>query len=226
MTLVIAHRGASADAPENSLAAFRLAVEQGADGIECDLRVSGDGLVVLNHDDTLARTHGVPLRVGETPAAVLAEHGVPTLAAMLALMREEGRGLGLLLHLELKEAVPPALLAEAIGPDTDGVVFSSFHAAIIEYTRAALPHIPCAWLSVRGGAAAIREARRLGCTALHTWHRAVTPRYCAQAAEAGLPLRVWTLDDPRRARLLAARGVETIITNRPAFIRAALAGTG
>lgn len=222
MTLVIAHQGASADAPENSLAAFRLALAQGADGIECDLRVSGDGAVVLSHDDTLARTHGVPLRVGETPAAMLATHGVPTLAELLALV--QGRGLHL--NLELKEAVPPALLAEAIGPNTDGVVFSSFYAAIVEQTRAALPQIPCGWLSMRGGAAAIREARRLGCAALHTWHRAATPRYCAQVAEAGLPLRVWTLDDPRRARLLAARGVSAIITNRPAYIRAALSEAG
>lgn len=218
MTLVIAHRGASADAPENSLAAFRLAIEQGADGIECDLRVSGDGVIVLSHDDTLARTHRVPLRVGETPAATLAAHGVPALAELLALVR----GRGLLLNLELKEVVPPALLAEVIGSDTAGVVFSSFGAEIVAQTRAALPQIPCAWLSVRGGAATIREARRLGCMALHTWHRAATPRYCAQAAEANLPLRVWTLDDPRRACLLAARGVAAIITNRPAFIRAAL----
>ena len=218
MALVIAHRGASADAPENSLAAFRLALEQGADGIECDLRVSGDGAVVVNHDDTLTRTHRVALRVGETPTTTLAAYGVPTLTEVLALVR----GRGLFLNLELKEAVPPTLLAEAIGSDTDGIVFSSFHAAIVGQIRAAFPHIPCGWLSVRGGAGAIREARRLGCDALHLWHRAATPRACAYAAEAELPLRVWTLDDPRRARLLAARGVAAIITNRPAYIRAAL----
>lgn len=220
MPLVIAHRGASADAPENSLAAFRLAVAQGADGVETDLRVSGDGAIVLSHDDTLTRTHGVSLRVNDTPAATLASHGVPTLMAMLPLVR----GRGLLINFELKEMVPPALLADTIGPDVDGIVFSSFHAEIAAQTRAALPHIPFAWLSVRGGAAAIREARRLGCVALHTWHRAATPRYCEQAAEAGLPLRVWTLDDPRRARTLAARDVAAIITNTPAHIKAAVSG--
>src|SRR3954466_14251989 len=77
--LLIAHRGASADAPENTLAAFRLAIEQRADGLECDLRMSKDGAIVISHDDSLERTHGVKRRVCEATAAELARYDVPTL---------------------------------------------------------------------------------------------------------------------------------------------------
>src|SRR4051794_14509588 len=78
--LLIAHRGASVDAPENTLAAFRLAIEQGADGLECDLRMSKDGVIVISHDDTLERTHDVDHRICDLTAAELAEYDVPTLA--------------------------------------------------------------------------------------------------------------------------------------------------
>lgn len=67
--LLIAHRGASHDAPENTLAAFRLAIAQRADGLECDLRMSKDGVVVISHDGSLERTHGDPRHLCELTAA-------------------------------------------------------------------------------------------------------------------------------------------------------------
>lgn len=213
--LLIAHRGASADAPENTLAAFRLAIEQCADGLECDIRTSADGVPVVNHDDSLERTHNLPIRVAKATAAELARHDVPTLVETLAAVRGKFR----LINLELKEAVPPGALAAAIGPESDGIVLSSFDTDVIRATRAALPHLPFWLLTNQGTNVAIAQAKELGCVGIHVWHRTATPRFIAHAGRAGFPVYVWTLDDLRRAGILAGRGVAGITTNAPGKLR-------
>jgi len=215
---IIAHRGANTDAPENSLAAFRLAVAQGADGIECDLRLSADGVIILSHDDVLTRSRGIAIKTNETTAADLAAHDVPTLATMLAAIR----GHVSIINLELKEAVPSDLLAAAIGPERDGIILSCFDTRIVAQMRAPLPQLPFWYLSRTGTAETVRDAVRLGCVAMYTQHEAATPHYCTLAASAGLPVYVWTLNDPDRARLLASQGVAGITTDTPARIKAAV----
>ncbi len=214
--LIIAHRGASADAPENTLAAFRLAIVQGADGLECDLRMSADGVIVISHDDTLARMHDRPLRIGDATAAELAACTVPTLADTLTTVR----GKLTLINLELKESIPPDILAATIGADRDGIILSSFDTEIIKATRTALPELPFWLLTIQGTNTAIAEARRLGCVGIHVWHRTATPRFIAHAGRAGFPVYVWTLDDVRRAGILAGRGIAGITTNAPGQLRA------
>src|SRR5262249_54366745 len=85
--LLIAHRGASTDAPEKPLLAFRRASGRGADGLECDLRMTKDGVIVICHDDSPNRTHDAKLRINEATAAELARYNVPTLAETLATVR-------------------------------------------------------------------------------------------------------------------------------------------
>jgi glycerophosphoryl diester phosphodiesterase len=213
--LLIAHRGASADAPENTLAAFRLAIEQGADGLECDLRMSADSVVVISHDDSLKRTHTQPTRIADATAATLAAANIPTLVETLATVR----GKLPLINLELKEPIPPGALVAAIGPNIDGIVLSSFDTAIIKATRDALPHLPFWLLTMHGTNVAIAQAQELGCVGIHVWHRAATPRFIAHAGRAGFPVYVWTLDDLRRAGILAGRGVAGITTNAPGKLR-------
>ena len=217
--LIIAHRGASTDAPENTLAAFRLAIAQGADGLECDLRMSVDGVIVISHDDSLARTHDRPLRIAEATAAELAARNVPTLADTLATVRGKLSPI----NLELKEPIPPSTLAATIGAARDGLVLSSFDTEIIKATRAALPELPFWLLTVHGTNVAITEAQDLGCVGINVWHRTATPRFIAHAGRAGFPVYVWTLDDPRRAGILAGRGVVGITTNVPGQLRALFA---
>ncbi len=213
--LIIAHRGASADAPENTLAAFRLAIAQGADGLECDLRMSADGVIVISHDDSLRRTHEHPVCIAEATTAELAGYGVPTLAETLATVR----GKLPLINLELKEPIPPDTLAATIGADVDGIILSSFDIEIIRATRDALPQLPF-WLLTRHGTnVAIAQAQELGCIGIHVWHRAATPRFIAHSGRAGFPVYVWTLDDLRRADILAGRGVAGITTNTPGQLR-------
>lgn len=213
--LIIAHRGASADAPENTLAAFRLAIAQGADGLECDLRMSADGVIVISHDDALARTHDRPLRIGDATAAELAACNVPTLADTLATVR----GKLALINLELKESIPPDILIATIGADKDGIVLSCFDTEIIKETRAALPELPFWFLTHHGTNIAIAEAQTLGCVGINVWHRTATPRFIAHAGRAGFPVYVWTLDDLRRAGILAGRGIAGITTNAPGQLR-------
>ncbi len=213
--LIIAHRGASADAPENTLAAFRLAIAQGADGLECDLRMSADGMIVISHDDVLQRTHGHPVRIAETTAAALAAFDVPTLAETLATVR----GKLPLINFELKEPIPPETLAATIGARTDDIILSSFDTEIIQATRAALPQLPFWLLTRQGTNVAIADAQRLGCVGINVWHQAATPRFVAHAGRAGFPVSVWTLDDLRRAGILAGRGIAGITTNAPGKLR-------
>jgi len=212
---LIAHRGASADAPENTLTAFRLAIAQGADGLECDLRMSADGVIVISHDDSLKRTHEQPVCIAEMTAAQLATFAVPTLAETLATVR----GKLPLSNLELKEPIPPDILAATIGTQTDGIILSSFDTDIIKAIRAALPQLPF-WLLTRHGTnVAIAEAQRLGCVGINVWHQSATPRFIAHAGRAGLSVSVWTLDDLRRAGILAGRGIAGITTNAPGKLR-------
>lgn len=219
--MIIAHRGASADARENTIAAFRLAIAQGADGLECDLRMSADGQIVISHDDSLNRTHGLPIRIAEATAAELAVYDVPTLAETLATVR----GHLPLINLELKEPIVPETLDATIGAEADGIVLSSFDTRIIADTRAALPRLPFWLLTLQGTNTAIAEARELGCVGIHVWHRTATPRFIAHAGRAGFPVYVWTLDDLRRAGILAGRGIAGITTNAPGRMRALFTGT-
>jgi glycerophosphoryl diester phosphodiesterase len=214
--LLIAHRGASADAPENTLAAFRLAIEQRADGLECDLRLSRDGVIVINHDETLERTHGISRRVCQMTAAELAHYDVPTLAETLAVVRG---GLAPI-NLELKEPIPPDTLADAIGTEAGAIILSSFETQIIADTRAALTDLPFWLLTMQGTNSAITHAQELGCIGIHVWHHTATPRFIAHAQRAGLPVYIWTLDDTRRAGILAGRGIAGITTNAPGRMRA------
>jgi glycerophosphoryl diester phosphodiesterase len=214
--LLIAHRGASIDAPENTLAAFRLAIEQRADGLECDLRMSKDGVIVICHDDSLKRTHGIKLAINEATATVLARYDVPTLAETLATVR----GKLAPINLELKEPIPPQTLADAIGADSEGIILSSFEQQIIAETRAALPHLPFWLLTLQGTNTVIADAAALGCVGIHVWHRTATPRFIAHAMRAGFPVYIWTLDDTRRAGILAGRGIAGITTNVPGQMRA------
>jgi glycerophosphoryl diester phosphodiesterase len=213
--LIIAHRGASEDAPENTLAAFRLAIAQGADGLECDLRMSADNQIVISHDDTLKRTHNRAIRIAGAAAAELAGFDVPTLAETLATVR----GKLSVINLELKEPIPPDVLDATIGTEREGIVLSSFDTEIIEATRIALPHLPFWLLTMQGTNVAIAQAQELGCVGIHVWHRTATPRFIAHAARAGFPVYIWTLDDLRRAGILAGRGVAGITTNAPGRLR-------
>lgn len=238
---IIAHRGASHDAPENTLAAVRLGWEQGADGVEIDAHLTRDGEVVAIHDPTLLRTTG---RDANVDALTLAEIGgldagvwkgaawrgerVPALRDVLAAVPAGKR-----LFIELKEA--PGLvraLRQVIGQgpvEQERIVLISFDGPALSQARQALPKCRTLFLADTPAGepgnlpALIRycHAERFDGLDVSTgWPISAAMVGCLHAAK--LDLHVWTVNDPARARQLVEAGVDSITTDRPAWLRSQL----
>lgn len=220
--LRIAHRGASSEAPENTLAAIRRAIDLGAPWVEVDVQACADGLVVI-HDETLQRTTNGHGPVADQPLAALraldAGNGerIPLPREVLDLCR--GR-CGV--NLELKgPGVAPRLLPllrEALAGDwqTGALLCSSFDWAQLEWLRAALPGLPLGVLcedvnpAVLAVAGAI-GARTIGCALAHADAAAVRAAHAA-----GCALWVYTVNDPLDLARLATLGVDAVFSDSPA----------
>jgi glycerophosphoryl diester phosphodiesterase len=224
-----AHRGASAEAPENTLAAFRRAIEVGADGIELDVHLCADGVPVVIHDETLERTTNGGGPVARTPLEVLREldagawfapefsgESLPTLEATLQLLA--GR---LRLNLEVKEARAGLAVLELLRqfPRAD-VVISSFDQGLLARLRRVAPELPLAVLLDAGNwQRAVARAVSLRACAFHPHADLVDRPLLAACRRHQLPVYAWTVDDPSRARSLARIGIAGLFTNNPAGLR-------
>lgn len=236
--LLLAHRGASADAPENTLDAFAEAVRQGADGVELDAMVCGSGEVVVCHDEKLDRLAGLPWDVRTTAWWKLqrADVGTPLgfRPARIPLLEEvlELLPSHFLINIELKcdhfqdgglarkvaELVTRRGLAER-------VVVSSFNPMCLFRLAAAEPSLRRGFLidpDKPWGPQAYVLSPLVSSHSVHPFHEACTPERMEQWTAAGLRVAVWTVDDPERARELEALGVSYLITNRPGAMRRAL----
>lgn len=215
---VIAHRGASMDAPEHTFAAFDLALEQGADALELDLRATADGHVVVLHDPTLARTHGDPRAIARVRLADLpAGRAVLTLAEVLE--RYAG-AVRLLLELKPGGASVEAVVRQVAG--TAGVVLQSFDRAAL---RRAARHAPgLAFAPLFTGRPTPRQLDRAerGAEGVGVPHGLVDPALVGAVHRRGLRLRAYTVNEPAELLRLAALGVDGLITDAPARARAAL----
>ena len=241
---IIAHRGASADAPENTLAAFNLAWEQGADAIECDVQLSKDNVLMVIHDDDTRRTTGnrgkVSLQTSQALNSMDAgrwKHArwdgetLPTLAAVLASVPEGKR-----IFVEIKagsEALDPLVSSlESSSLAASQTLLISFDAVLIEALRRRLPDRPAGWIVDRPWKAprfekVIQRAQAAGIPNLCfsvAWP--LTASMVNTLHEAGLGVYIWTVDDPRTASLLIEAGVNGIITNVPGRLIAAWTKSG
>ena len=222
---VIAHRGASGRFPENTLLAFRKALEQRANAIELDVRLTKDGIPVVIHDPTVDRTTDGTGMLGDMTLVAIRElnagcgESIPTLAAVFEATQ------GTPLMVEIKEtkagqAVVDAIRAAAAG---DRVIVGSFESAPLGAVRAA---------GIRT-LASRREARRFWLATRLGWAppgdryeafslpeyrgriRVVDSRFVRLAKQKGRPVHVWTVDDVETARRLRSLGVAGILTNYP-----------
>lgn len=224
-----AHRGASAEAPENTLAAFSRAVEVGADGVEFDVHLSADGVPVVLHDDTLERTtdgagpvarwtaDGLgELDAGSWFAPEFAGEQLPTLEATLTLLAGRVR-----LNLEVKDRRAGLAVIELLERFPGGdVVVSSFDVELLTGLRCAAPDLPLAVLLDDGNwRRALARAESLRACALHPRADLVSRPLLAACRRLQLPVIPWTVDDPSLARSLARAGVAGIFTNDPAGLR-------
>jgi glycerophosphoryl diester phosphodiesterase len=240
--LVLGHRGAAADAPENTLASFRLALEQGADGVELDVWRCATGEVVVFHDEDAHRIAGSPLRIRDAPLAALrvldagawkgerfAGERVPLLAEVLealprALVNVELKGRGR----DVRVAAAAAAVIRGAGAAGRTVV-SSFDFGLLAAFRAAAPEVPVGLLFEGGRPWRLRTAlavRLLRPAAVHPDLRLATAERVARWRRRGLSVNVWTVDAPEEARRLAGLGVSALITNAPGRTLAALGAPG
>src|SRR5579862_1855805 len=229
--LVFAHRGGAALAPENTMAAFDNAVALGVDGLELDVRLARDGVVVVHHDATLDRTTRLTGPLSARAARELGAAGVPALADVLARHRD------VRVIVELKEntrdlaraAVDVIVAAGAV----DRVCVGSFGRRALRAVRAMAPSIAtsaareevrwalyrswCRWpRGMAPGAeyGGYQVPERAGTT------RVVSPRFVADAHRAGLAVQVWTVNTEADARRLLGWGVDALITDRPDIMMA------
>ena len=224
------HRGASALEVENSLAAFRRARADGADGVELDVRLTADGQVVVFHDDDLRRLAGRPERVDRLPLAALREvrargEPIPTLDEAL----EELAGLTVNVELKAGDRLPPRGLVAAAARvirrhRADDVIVSSFNPLALLELRALAPSLATGLLFHQDQARPLREgwARHLlRVRAVHPEHVLVDEEAVARWRREKLAIHVWTVDAPAELARMAALGVDAVITNHPAAARRA-----
>lgn len=244
---MIAHRGDSANAPENTLAAFQMAIDAGAEGVEFDVQLSKDGVPVVIHDYDLKRTGSRPEKISESTSEQLsrtdvgswfnrkfpklertafAGESVPTLVQVLNLLKNfDG-----LIYIELKTESDDfrdlvAAVCDVIrdSPLLPQMIVKSFKLGTIPLVRHLLPTVQTAALFapeimifLRRREHVIALAREFGARQISVHYSLVTPKLCSLTAAAGMPLTVWTVDDPK---WLAGRKnceIRALITNDPA----------
>lgn len=244
---IIAHRGASADAPENTLAAIQLAWQQGADAAEIDVQLTADGQLVAIHDETTLRTGGVDwevkgrtlaelktLEVGSWKSPQFNREPIPTLAEVLDIIP-----VGKRLFIEVKceaDAIPElirVLSAAKLARQQTVLIGLDFDTIIA--VKAALPDRLAFWVTeqfVTGEANSslrpttsdlIQHALAAGLNGLDINDRA--ERQCGDIAlirQAGLRTCIWTVNSVERARWLRDEGIESITTDVPAKLIAGL----
>jgi glycerophosphoryl diester phosphodiesterase len=231
---IIAHRGASAYAPENTLAAFRLAVEQRADGIELDVHLSADGEVVVTHDANLGRTtNGTgsvyvksltelkQLDAGSWFGAQFVGERLPTLSEVFELVGDQ-----LFVNVELKG---PGLFRSALPAQTveivrqyrfdHRVIFSSFNPWLLRQTARLMPEAKLSLLLPPGSIASwVRLLSKPVVTpwAYHPHYLTITRSFCERASQEDRPVLAYTVNHPEEISRLCALGIYGIITDDPA----------
>lgn len=219
--LIIGHRGASAVAPENTIAAFEAAIAAGADGIEFDVRLASDGVPVVIHDETLYRTHHVRQRVADSLVSQLNEFDVPSLAQVFELFSSNN----LLLYLEMKGK--ETQLAEECCRLVDQyrlkerVIIECFEHSALQTIKSIDPTFRTAALFQPPASFIVKRALAIEANEIALHHRLTNKRTVERARLADLNVVTWTVDDPAWIKRAKELGIHALITNDPAALIAA-----
>lgn len=233
--LNVAHRGASGTAPENTIAAFRLALEFGADLLELDVHRTRDDELVVIHDATVDRT-AMGNYTGRVDSLTLEQiktldagvhkgltwtgEKVPTLEE--ALLSTEGRGLFFVegkvngIEKDIVDVIQKTRMEH-------NVVYQSFNSESVKNFRKLLPHVPAALLfrdpniedDVIRGATVVAEAQKADAAIVAINYKAVTPDFVRYVKARGLSVWVWTVNNPNDMVRMIEAGVDAILTNYP-----------
>jgi glycerophosphoryl diester phosphodiesterase len=232
--LLLGHRGARHAAPENTFAAFDLALQEGADGVELDVRLNASGDVIVCHDLTLERvTEGRDRRAlhelstRDCNAVRLAQgECLPQLVDVLDWADRHGACLNVEIKADgerrrrLVRAV--ARLTEARA-DGENLLVSCFNPVVLQLHGLFAPSVPTAWLVDSPVLSRMPLLPHAGSAALHPKESLITSETLAGWKRQGFRVHTWTVNDPGRARELAALGVDCLISDQPGAILRALA---
>jgi len=233
--LFIAHRGASAEAPENTLAAFRRALALGDDGIELDVQVTRDGVPMVFHDTSLVRLTGRRGRIAQFTRRELREihvrgEAIPALTEVLALTRD-----CCVVQVELKRATPVAPVVEAIRRSRagDAVILASFEPKLVAEARVRAPHLPRMLIHEGGGRGQTAPRARvhrltsvlatLGAAGVSLNYQAIpSVKFVAALKRHGFCVWCWTVNQPRVMLRLARWGADALLSDDPALLKSTL----
>ena len=254
--LIIAHRGSSAQAPENTLPAFQLAWEQGADGIEGDFQLTKDGHIICFHDKDTKRLAGQPLTIANATLEELRQLDVGSIQpqaevdALRTWSADKFQGTRMPTISEVFATVPPGkkmfieikcgpeildpLLRElaSSGLTPDQLVVIAFDSAMLKSLKERDPKWQTGWLCSFGKRAngkpsqapakVFKTLKEMNARALMSGRGDVDKNLLDKIRAAGIEHYVWTINDPKLAPAYQAQGVDAIITDVPAEMRAAL----
>ncbi|GGE22856.1 glycerophosphoryl diester phosphodiesterase [Marinithermofilum abyssi] len=234
-TEVYAHRGFSAMAPENTMAAFQRAVDAGADGVELDVHLTKDNKVVVIHDETVKRTTDGTGKVRELTLEELRRldagswfdpefkgEKIPTLEEVLQLVAEHGMKINIelknnrVIYPELEQKV--ANLLQQYGLVKQAVI-SSFNHYSLKVMKQVQPEIDTAILYMEGLVDPWVYAKHAGATSLHPYWYTVVEEVVKGCQKENLPVRPFTVNQPKGMRRLLQLGVDAIITDKPDVLR-------
>lgn len=242
---IVAHRGASYSAPENTLASVRLAWQRNADAVEIDVYLTADGRIVALHDATTKRTTGKDWKVADRTLAELktldagvwkgaawAGEKIPTLQEILATVPDGKR---LFIEIKCGPQILPELerVLKASGKQPAQTVVISFDLATVRAVKGTMPLLPVYWIrptsprrDKKTGQIVdrlddlIETCRKSGLDGLDLAHDSqLTKELIARIHGLGLEMHVWTVNSPDDARKLIALGVDGITTDRPGWLR-------
>lgn len=238
--LIVAHRGASRDAPENTIPAFQLAWEQGADAIEGDFHLSKDGEIVCFHDADTERVAGTQLVVRQSTLAELkkldvgASHGaafkgtrIPTIAEVFATIPQ---GKKIFIEVKCGAEIIPTLLNEIdqSGLTQEQIVVISFNKQVIQQLKIKAPQYKASWLCsfnkqetgeiTPSLATVLKTLRQIQADGLSS-NTAVPASVIEAVSQQGYEWHVWTINDLNTASRMQALGVLSITTDVPGTMR-------
>lgn len=229
-TKIIAHRGFSSEAPENTISAFILAIESGADYFELDVQQSADGVIVVSHDDKLSRcsSTGSKLSIKDENWLTLQNEKVgyvdkfqdqfvneklPTLEEALLLAKGK---IKVCVEIKVHDAEEEILeIISKTGMQSDVIVFS-FHYDVLEKIRALNKDIPLLYLLVMSSNKNLRQANKINASAIGVGPLTkVNSKFVSKVHDAGLELWKWTVNEKEEMQELMSLSIDGIITNYP-----------
>ncbi|TDP58687.1 glycerophosphodiester phosphodiesterase [Flavobacterium dankookense] len=211
--ITIAHRGANEHNLENTIASFKKAVEMKVDMIELDVRLSQDAIPVVIHDATVDRTTSTNGNVADFSAKELQQLGVPTLADVFTLVKNQCS-----INIEIKEyeATQPVLdMLQSAAFDVEKIIISSFDWYVLKDIRFQNGTIKLGVLTETYLDLAIDFATFIKAFAIHPYYHLLTIQNVEKIKEKGLKLYTWTVNEPEDITFVKQLGVDGIITDYP-----------